>query len=246
MVGRPRSMSSPAQRCSTACARPGPQGRARRLRARRVRRLHRSGRRRAGAILPDAGGAGRWARLTTIEGLSPGPGELSVLQDAFCETHGLQCGYCTPGMILAVTRCWPARPGDAGRDRRGDLRQPLPLHGLRPNRRGDRPRRPAHARHQRPVGRTCAWAGAGQPSMCRHKRRVNEDRRFVGGQAVLRANRAARDAACRGFVLDLSCARIVSIDASAALSLPGVHDIVEGAEIAAAVDPLMVGVDAPT
>jgi aerobic carbon-monoxide dehydrogenase small subunit len=41
-------------------------------------------------------------RLTTIEGLSPGHGELSVLQDAFCETHGLQCGYCTPGMILAA------------------------------------------------------------------------------------------------------------------------------------------------
>ncbi len=39
--------------------------------------------------------------ITTIEGLSPGPGELSVLQDAFCETHGLQCGYCTPAMILA-------------------------------------------------------------------------------------------------------------------------------------------------
>ena len=40
--------------------------------------------------------------ITTIEGLTPAPGELSVLQDAFCETHGLQCGYCTPGMILAA------------------------------------------------------------------------------------------------------------------------------------------------
>ena len=40
--------------------------------------------------------------ITTIEGLSPGPGELSPLQDAFCETHGLQCGYCTPAMILAA------------------------------------------------------------------------------------------------------------------------------------------------
>jgi aerobic carbon-monoxide dehydrogenase small subunit len=39
--------------------------------------------------------------LTTIEGISPSPGELSVLQDAFCETHGMQCGYCTSGMILA-------------------------------------------------------------------------------------------------------------------------------------------------
>src|SRR6202171_1594528 len=40
--------------------------------------------------------------ITHIEGLAPPPGELSVIQDAFCETHGLQCGYCTPGMILAA------------------------------------------------------------------------------------------------------------------------------------------------
>ena len=39
--------------------------------------------------------------ITTIEGIAPGPGELSVLQDAFCETHGMQCGFCTPGMVLA-------------------------------------------------------------------------------------------------------------------------------------------------
>jgi carbon-monoxide dehydrogenase small subunit len=40
--------------------------------------------------------------ITTIEGLAPSPGELSPLQDAFCETHGMQCGYCTPAMILAA------------------------------------------------------------------------------------------------------------------------------------------------
>ena len=40
--------------------------------------------------------------ITTIEGLAPAPGELSVVPDAFCETQGLQCGYCTPGMILAA------------------------------------------------------------------------------------------------------------------------------------------------
>jgi carbon-monoxide dehydrogenase small subunit len=40
--------------------------------------------------------------ITTIEGIAPAPGELSVVQDAFCETHGLQCGYCTPGMVLAA------------------------------------------------------------------------------------------------------------------------------------------------
>src|SRR5262249_35927961 len=31
-----------------------------------------------------------------------GPGELSPIQDAFCETHGMQCGYCTPAMILTA------------------------------------------------------------------------------------------------------------------------------------------------
>ena len=40
--------------------------------------------------------------ITTIEGLAPAPGELSVIQDAFCETHGLQCGYCTPGMLMTA------------------------------------------------------------------------------------------------------------------------------------------------
>ena len=40
--------------------------------------------------------------ITTIEGLAPGAGELSPVQDAFCETHGLQCGYCTPAMILTA------------------------------------------------------------------------------------------------------------------------------------------------
>jgi carbon-monoxide dehydrogenase small subunit len=40
--------------------------------------------------------------ITTVEGLAPAPGELSDIQDAFCETHGLQCGFCTSGMILTA------------------------------------------------------------------------------------------------------------------------------------------------
>ena len=40
--------------------------------------------------------------VTTIEGVTPGPGELSPIQDAFCETHGMQCGYCTPAMVLTA------------------------------------------------------------------------------------------------------------------------------------------------
>lgn len=39
--------------------------------------------------------------VTTVEGLAPRRGVLSKIQDAFCETHALQCGYCTPGMLVA-------------------------------------------------------------------------------------------------------------------------------------------------
>ena len=39
--------------------------------------------------------------ITTIEGLAP-DGELHPLQEGFWEEHGLQCGYCTPGMIMAA------------------------------------------------------------------------------------------------------------------------------------------------
>ena len=41
------------------------------------------------------------AEVTTIEGLSEN-GELHPVQEAFVEHHGLQCGFCTPGMILTT------------------------------------------------------------------------------------------------------------------------------------------------
>lgn len=41
--------------------------------------------------------------LTTIEGLAPSEQELHPMQQAFREQHGLQCGFCTPGMVMAAT-----------------------------------------------------------------------------------------------------------------------------------------------
>lgn len=40
--------------------------------------------------------------ITTVEGLEGPDGELSPLQDAFWENHAMQCGYCTPGMLIAT------------------------------------------------------------------------------------------------------------------------------------------------
>jgi carbon-monoxide dehydrogenase small subunit len=40
--------------------------------------------------------------ITTVEGLAP-PGELSPLQEAFLQNGGVQCGFCTPGMLISAT-----------------------------------------------------------------------------------------------------------------------------------------------
>jgi len=44
------------------------------------------------------------ASLTTIEGMANADGTLSALQEGFMQEHGLQCGYCTPGMIMRAHR----------------------------------------------------------------------------------------------------------------------------------------------
>lgn len=43
------------------------------------------------------------AELTTVEGIAGPDGELSAVQQAFRDHHGLQCGFCTPGFIVSVT-----------------------------------------------------------------------------------------------------------------------------------------------
>jgi carbon-monoxide dehydrogenase small subunit len=49
------------------------------------------------------------AAVTTIEGLASN-GALHAVQEAFREKHGLQCGFCTPGMIMAVVDLLEASP----------------------------------------------------------------------------------------------------------------------------------------
>jgi carbon-monoxide dehydrogenase small subunit len=51
--------------------------------------------------------------VTTVEGLAP-PGELHPLQEAFWAGHGLQCGFCTPGMMLAAHELLRTNPSPNG------------------------------------------------------------------------------------------------------------------------------------
>jgi carbon-monoxide dehydrogenase small subunit len=48
--------------------------------------------------------------VTTIEGITGSAGALHVLQEAFREHHGLQCGFCTPGMIVRAYRLLQENP----------------------------------------------------------------------------------------------------------------------------------------
>jgi carbon-monoxide dehydrogenase small subunit len=52
------------------------------------------------------------AEITTIEGLTGPYDGMSAVQEGFRQCHGLQCGYCTPGMIMAATGLIAERDGD--------------------------------------------------------------------------------------------------------------------------------------
>ena len=59
--------------------------------------------------------------VTTVEGLGGGGGSLGDLQDAFWECHAMQCGYCTPGMLIAAHALLAENP-DPGA---GDVRDAI-------------------------------------------------------------------------------------------------------------------------
>lgn len=66
----------------------------------------------------------RGSDVRTVEALAPAPAELSPLQAAFRRQHGLQCGFCTPGILMSLDALLRERP-DAGRE---DIRAHLSGH----------------------------------------------------------------------------------------------------------------------
>ncbi|WP_455271227.1 (2Fe-2S)-binding protein [Rhizobium herbae] len=66
----------------------------------------------------------RGSDVRTVEALAPGPAELSPLQAAFRRHHGLQCGFCTPGILMSLDALLREQP-DAGRE---EIREHLSGH----------------------------------------------------------------------------------------------------------------------
>ena len=54
--------------------------------------------------------------IKTIEGMADADGTLHPMQQAFMENHGLQCGYCTPGMVMAATSLLDEIPNPSEED----------------------------------------------------------------------------------------------------------------------------------
>ena len=86
--------------------------------------------------------------ITTIEGIGTAD-SLHPLQAAFWEKHGLQCGFCTPGMILTAVDLLAINPDPAGGDPPRTRGQLLQVHRLPEHRRGGAGRGQDHADRQR-------------------------------------------------------------------------------------------------
>ena len=56
------------------------------------------------------------AEVTTIEGLAASDGSLHPIQEGFREKHGLQCGYCTPGMIMSSVQLLQRNPNPSDQE----------------------------------------------------------------------------------------------------------------------------------
>ncbi len=96
--------------------------------------------------------------ITTIEGLAAADGTLHPMQEMFREHHALQCGFCTPGMVMTAVDLVQSHPRRA--DREGNPRRPgrqsLPLHRLPQHRQGDRRRSSVDARRSGRIKRRAA------------------------------------------------------------------------------------------
>ena len=74
--------------------------------------------------------------VVTIEHLRGEGGGLHPVQQAMVDHHGSQCGFCTPGFVMALYGLWMTHEHDRGAGRNRAAGEPVPLHRLRADREG--------------------------------------------------------------------------------------------------------------
>ena len=174
------------------------------------------------------------AAITTVEGLADGD-QLTALQQSFHEHHALQCGYCTPGMLISATALLADNPRPTrGRGEGRAAGEHLPLHGLLEHRRGSGRSREGRRR----VTATETEATTLQKGFIGQSVPRKEDNRLVQGQGLFFDDVKRHGMGYLHFVRSpYAHAKINSIDVSAALELPGVYGTLTGDEVALLTDP---------
>ena len=166
--------------------------------------------------------------VTTIEGLASN-GDMHPLQDAFHRNHGLQCGYCTPGMLMAAVSYLKENPSPTGgRGARVAGGQPLPVHRVPEHRQVDPRCRRIHERREGLRGATMATTELYIGAEVLRK----EDPELVTGQASFIDNHTLPGMLWMAMVRPPYVhARVNSIDTSAAASMPGVVGVYTAADL---------------
>src|SRR5437867_1346805 len=187
------------------------------------------------------------AELMTVEGLMQ-DGKLHPLQEAFRGLHGLQCGVCTPGMLMTALDCLRTIPSPSAREIREGISAVLcrctgyqgivnAVRAAAATLRGGREGAVTDPRSGGP---------AALPRLVGARVARREDPRFLTGQgSYVDDHRPARLLYAAFLRSPQAHARIVAIDASAALALPGVTAVLTGEEIARASKPVRAASKTP-
>ena len=175
---------------------------------------------------PQADGS----EILTVEGLIKNA-QLHPLQEGFKEEHGLQCGFCTPGMLMSSYVLLQNNKAHRGGNPLGNLRQSLPLHRLSEHREGGavRGRQDGGTRSKVMLRTSPEIGGMG------HSIKRKEDLRFIMGKGNYVDDVRLPDMVYGQMVRSpYAHARLKSINTEKAKALPGVLAVITGEDLAKA------------
>ena len=184
--------------------------------------------------------------VTTIEGLATG-GHLHALQEAFWEEHGLQCGYCTPGMILSAVNLLSDNPQPTERQIREGISgnsAAAPDTSTSSTPSSTPPARWAPVRKR---GVAMAATSPVLPKLVGQRVKRREDPRLIQGRGTYVDDVKIAGMQHMAFKRsDIAHGRIRSIDTSAAAGMPGVEAVFTGAQIARFMKPMPIATPFPS